>query len=77
MEKHVALSKWSKENRGELKKLAEFVGVSAAFISHMVVGRKKVPLEHIVKISKFTNISTAELRPDVFEIFNTKEGENK
>lgn len=72
MEKHLALNKWSKENRGELKKLAKFIGVSAAFVSHMVVGRKKVPLEHIAKISEFTNISTAELRPDVSEIFKSK-----
>lgn len=73
MKRHIALTKWMKENRGKQQELAELLGVTVGFVSHMVVGRKLVPVCHLEDISKFTGIAKKDLRPDISKLFEKEE----
>lgn len=59
------LIEWTKAERGRLKKLADLCG-----ISHSAVWQwKTVPHEHLRRVSDFTGIPMAELRPDLAALF--------
>lgn len=63
---------WCKIKSGNQKLLRQELGVSAAFLSAMALGKKKIPVELLVPISEFTGIPPAKLRPDIAAIFGVK-----
>jgi len=58
------------------KELAEFLGVTNAFISNVKAGRRKMPLSKVFDLSQQYGIPLHEIRPDIYpkELFNNKAG---
>lgn len=54
-----------KANRGKQRELATHLGLYPSTVSQW----KDVPSEHVRKVSEFTNIPIADLRPDLAAIF--------
>ena len=65
---YTMLNEWLSK-RGNKKILAEKLGVSVAFITLLVNGKKNIPLEQLKRIQEVTGIHPRDLRPDVWEIF--------
>jgi len=55
-------------NNISTKTLAEFLGVTQGFISHIKTGRRKLPPKDCVRVSEEFSIPLYELRPDIFPI---------
>lgn len=60
------LSEYCAGNPGAQRRIAEAVGVSLAFINHVVRGRKSMPVQYCFQIEKLTagRVSRKDLRPD-------------
>ena len=50
----------------QTKKLADFLGVHASFISQIKAGHRKLPAKDCMRVSKEFDVSVHELRPDIF-----------
>ncbi len=61
-----------KENES-LRKMAIRLDVSAAFLSAMEVGRKKIPMEYVDKIIKLYNLTEAEIIELEDSVYETNE----
>jgi DNA-binding transcriptional regulator YdaS (Cro superfamily) len=48
------------------KELAELLGVSTGFISHIKTGHRKMPPKYCVRVSRKYRIPLHDLRPDIF-----------
>lgn len=55
-----------KSNRGQQIALAKHLGLYPSTVSQW----KQVPAEHVRRVSEFTGIPMAVLRPDIFEGVN-------
>ena len=60
------LKDYCEQNIGSQKDLAAALGVSAGFVSHMVMGRRVVPPKYCPRIEEITGgqVTRKDLRPD-------------
>ena len=60
------LSEYCLNNYGSQKKNADACGIAYTYMSHMVTGRRPVPVEYCAVIEAATNgeVSRRDLRPD-------------
>jgi transcriptional regulator with XRE-family HTH domain len=59
---------WRKERNITIDAAGELLGVSGVQWSRYETGKRRVPAESVLALSKLTGIPAHELRPDVFPV---------
>ena len=60
------LKEYCSQHSGSQRKLADYLGVTVAFVNHLVQGRRSVPVRYCIQIEQYTNgtVSRRDLRPE-------------
>lgn len=59
------LRDFASESKGNVKKLADALGISHSSVSFWISGKRKVPMHHCPKVERLTGVPRRILRPDV------------
>lgn len=67
----VCLKKIRDKKNDSLRQTAVKLGISAAFLSAMEIGKKQIPLEYIEKIAEIYNLNENEVKELTISVYET------